>query len=233
MFQSHYLVDRLRSGCTLSQSRTGHLNPFLSSLYRSLLEQLNSKHHLHPKENPYLFGIMEAIETLCVQVTERVLEAEQLAQEVLKIAKQTLFYVQYPIIYPIFFPQPPSPTQGKIIIHYVRHAQVRRCRLAPFSDLTRRILTVIRHTIMSKKTVQKKSRSSTATNPAWGQARLEPEGNLYVNEQHYPHSLLASHKNYPDSTGCIRRAHCSRVEDRGISGLARARNGTCKYWDQS
>jgi hypothetical protein len=51
-------------------------------------------------------------------------EAEQLSQELPKMAKQTLFYVQYPRFPPIFLQQPPSPYEGNATIHFIRHAEV-------------------------------------------------------------------------------------------------------------
>jgi broad specificity phosphatase PhoE len=60
-------------------------------------------------------------------------EAEEIAQTPLKSTKETLFYVQYPRIYPILFSQQPLLVQGKVIIHFVRHAQVRRGAASPQS----------------------------------------------------------------------------------------------------
>jgi len=84
---------------------------------------------------------MEAIESLYIQAMDNVYEetalnkspsttvnteqeANQLAQDLLKSTKITLFYVQYSRIYPAFMPQPPCPVQGKVVIHFIRHAEV-------------------------------------------------------------------------------------------------------------
>ncbi|KAE9381297.1 hypothetical protein N431DRAFT_490696 [Stipitochalara longipes BDJ] len=57
-----------------------------------------------------------------IETTAKTEEAEKAVQEVLPI-KTTLFYVQYPTIYPIFLPQPPREISGRIFIHVVRHAE--------------------------------------------------------------------------------------------------------------
>ncbi|KAH8814412.1 histidine phosphatase superfamily [Hyaloscypha sp. PMI_1271] len=56
-------------------------------------------------------------------IINRTGETEQLDRELLQVAKQTLFYMQYPRTCPIIPPQQPCPTREKVIIHCVRHAQ--------------------------------------------------------------------------------------------------------------